>query len=970
MNARALLARAGVLTVIAAMAIGGALATAQPAEAQLQHPRQEWQRNSTAGLFLHWGMFTAPIHTDCEEWEQAVTDGGWTPDYWIEEAQKLHASYVVLTTFHSRLGYARPWPSKIPGSCATQRDFLGELIEAGEREGVKVLLYMTDDPQWHDERGVESLDSEAYSAYKGKDVDLTTRDGFGEYSYDLFFEVMENYPGLSGFWIDNDNAYWERNQLYEQIRERRPSWTLSNNNEDTPIMDTVSNEQKTGMDPYYAYPEAVFTPMPRLTEACYKLPTTGAWWYDGSDHDVDHRLSVGRYITNAGASIKSLMAETAMVNGRFPPEQEAFNDFMADYLPPILESIEGTEGGGYMYGGMQPGRWNDGSYGAITVEKGNDKRQFVHVTTRPESDDFVRIRDNGYRVTRVTNVRTGEELAFDQSGGHLTILGIDGWDEFDTVFEVRTADRQFFHDQETIEATASAETENGPASNLTDGSFLNYWDADRTVPSTIDLDLGDRKPAAYLAINQREWSPTYDRETFGRPETSSRIKDYRVSVSNDGESWEVVRTGALPSARGVQFIDLGERHTRHIRLEILSTWGSPHAPNEFEKVAIDELFVARKYVDGQGDGLAYEAEARENALDGGARREACGACSGGARVDLGNGGSVAYRDVQAPEDGDRRLTLHYTAAGDGSLGVSVNGAPAIEVPVSGQGEGLPARTGIAVPLRAGGNRIEITGSGNVGLDRIAVGPLPEGAPETTVTTDPEGVTIRPGQSFEVTGTFRLDDADPVRNVSFAPRVPEGWTVEGEPVTADWLQPGETLEGTWTVTSPAEGGFTAVDLPVVASFEAFGRQHEAQAEVEVQTIPPGWLYVMEGEASTNTFSGSVGPGGCDACSGGEKLRRVGNGPSNYVQFEDVVADEAGDYTLLIDNTVNGTRSFFVTVNGGTPIEVSITGTSWDEPNTASTTIPLREGTNTIKIHNDTAFGPDLDRIRIPLPDDGS
>ena len=26
-------------------------------------------------------------------------------------------------------------------------------------------------------------------------------------------------PGLAGFWIDNDNEYWEQNHLYEQIRE-------------------------------------------------------------------------------------------------------------------------------------------------------------------------------------------------------------------------------------------------------------------------------------------------------------------------------------------------------------------------------------------------------------------------------------------------------------------------------------------------------------------------------------------------------------------------------------------------------------------------------------------------------------------------------------------------------------------------------------------------------------------------------
>jgi alpha-L-fucosidase len=69
---------------------------------------------------------------------------------WITEAQKLHAQYIVLATFHSRLGYARPWPSTIPGSCcSTQRDFLGELIDTAKAKGLRTILYMTDDPQWH-----------------------------------------------------------------------------------------------------------------------------------------------------------------------------------------------------------------------------------------------------------------------------------------------------------------------------------------------------------------------------------------------------------------------------------------------------------------------------------------------------------------------------------------------------------------------------------------------------------------------------------------------------------------------------------------------------------------------------------------------------------------------------------------------------------------------------------------------------
>jgi len=56
-------------------------------------------------------------------WQQF--NGGWNANYWIDEALKLHAQYVVLASFHSRLGYARAWPSQIPGTCSTHRDFLG-----------------------------------------------------------------------------------------------------------------------------------------------------------------------------------------------------------------------------------------------------------------------------------------------------------------------------------------------------------------------------------------------------------------------------------------------------------------------------------------------------------------------------------------------------------------------------------------------------------------------------------------------------------------------------------------------------------------------------------------------------------------------------------------------------------------------------------------------------------------------------
>jgi alpha-L-fucosidase len=609
-------------TVVLSMAFVGF--GAQPAHAELFNPRQTWLRNATAGLFLHWGLRTtrtdptAPpfTNTDCAAWEAEVTGTGWSADKWVNAALKLHAQYLVLATFHSRLGYARPWPSQIPGSCSTKRDFLGETIAAAKAKGLHVLLYMTDDPKWfweglqpptpapdpNDLTKPSWFDSAAFSAYAGHPVNLNTRPGFGEFSYDNFFEVMQRYPDLGGFWIDNLNQYWMDNHLFEQIRAQRPDMLLSNNNEDTPLFDTVSNEQKTGMTPPYDYNSALWTSMPRLTESDYKLPSKGNWWYDGdqSGHagssPVDYKLSIGRLISNVGASSKALEAETSKENGDFPQAQEDFNNFMSSYLTPIWRSINGVEGGGYMYGGLQPGAWNDGAYGFTTVGKTDRNLQFVHVIDPPVVNGVpgtsVSLRDNGYLAWRVTDVRTGQRFRFHQSGGTLTIDGVTAWDPYDTVFEVDTVGPLGRYDFLPVTATATSSLPGNDASALTDRSYLTWWDNNGVMPVSITLDLGFPGRVQYLAVNQREWSSTQPRKSFGHLEDSARIKGYGVDVSTDGTTWTpVIPCATMPSARGVQYVDLGVDHARYVRLTVTSNWSSPTLPEFYNRLKIDEMWL-------------------------------------------------------------------------------------------------------------------------------------------------------------------------------------------------------------------------------------------------------------------------------------------------------------------------------------------------------------------------------------------
>jgi alpha-L-fucosidase len=62
----------------------------------------------------------------------------------------------------------------------------------------------------------------------------------------------------------------------------------------------------------------------------------------------------------AGSSIRSLIAETAMVNGRFPPEQEAFNNFAQSYVdeswPSIHRQLDHPAAAGPLGPGCRGGR--------------------------------------------------------------------------------------------------------------------------------------------------------------------------------------------------------------------------------------------------------------------------------------------------------------------------------------------------------------------------------------------------------------------------------------------------------------------------------------------------------------------------------------------------------------------------------------------------------------------------------------
>ena len=124
-------------------------------------------------------------------------------------------------------------------------------------------------------------------------------------------------------------------------------------------------------------------------------------------------------------------------------------------------------------------------------------------------------------------------------------------------------------------------------------------------------------------------------------------------------------------------------------------------------------------------------------------------------------------------------------------------------------------------------------------------------------------------------------------------------------------------------------------------------------------------VYEGEASGNILSGSATVSSCSGCSNGEDVTGIGGSSSNYLTITSVQALQNGQALVGIYYTENGTATLEVSVNGGTGASYSLSGTSTATPTYQDILVNLNSGSNTIKLYNDTAAAPNIDRIVVTL-----
>jgi len=94
------------------------------------------------------------------------------------------------------------------------------------------------------------------------------------------------------------------------------------------------------------------------------------------------------------------------------------------------------------------------------------------------------------------------------------------------------------------------------------------------------------------------------------------------------------------------------------------------------------------------------------------------------------------------------------------------------------------------------------------------------------------------------------------------------------------------------------------------------------------------------------------------------RFLGNGAENYMEFKHLYVNETRDYQVSIDYISGDDRDLFVSVNGATPVKLAdLNSGGWWTVGTRTFTTKLLKGNNTIKLFNNDAYAPDIDRLRV-------
>jgi len=163
----------------------------------------------------------------------------------------------------------------------------------------------------------------------------------------------------------------------------------------------------------------------------------------------------------------------------------------------------------------------------------------------------------------------------------------------------------------------------------------------------------------------------------------------------------------------------------------------------------------------------------------------------------------------------------------------------------------------------------------------------------------------------------------------------------------------SIDSMYTVAVPSHG---------VLMLKVVGTQTKLQETFEAE-----YSWINNFNLTSNTvLIANQGIASVDTtCSGRAKAGWLGSRADNYLEFRDIYANTVGSYNLKITYISGENRTATMTVNGKDTVLTALNSGSWTALKTNTYRISLKQGYNTIRFANATAWLPDFDKIQLDL-----